>query len=420
MRTVTFYPHKNGIIYSLNGGSKARKRGVLAEREIEGFLSENTPAVLNVILPKPELIFRRLEFPFAGIRKILLVMPQELENILPEPPENYRYFFEFFPTGKGKTSVNVYAVRNAVCNLWKNAVKKHGSKVLFFSDTVLLHAMLKQSTSEKNHLAVYATDTYLLLNLTESGILSGSYSYDFKMDESAVTKELLSELLSRKDLGVFLIAEETVGKSLGIPAEKIRSVSWPSQTEKKYLFHDLISSDIFRKPLQLKRLHQTERFPVHQAVVAGAFIAFSAMMLSPYLKIPSRQRELTGLDRTMKETFLAACPGVTRVINPLLQMRDKLSEYKNANEIVLGYPSVLKIMAHITALFPENADASVDQFDVAGDMLNITGSTNSLKSLETIREKMESSQDFAITDMGTISYDAKNRVNFNITLRINQ
>jgi len=41
---------------------------------------------------------------------------------------------------------------------------------------------------------------------------------------------------------------------------------------------------------------------------------------------------------------------------------------------------------------------------------------NSLKSLETVRNNIEKSRDFTIIDMGTISFDERNRPNFNITI----
>lgn len=418
MRIVTLYPQQDRIIYAVNG-SQGKEYGTFREKEVEQFLSKNPPGILNVILAKPELLFRKLEFPFTSRRSIKLVLPQELENVLPETPENYHYCFEFSPVARGRTIVNIYAVKNTVYSLWKNLVEKYNSKVFFFSDTILLHLFLKQFTAEKNYIAIYGIRNYLLVNLVEDGLLSGSYSYDFKISEVERIKELLSEFLSRKELRVFIIAEDEVQRHLEIPTERIGETH-PLEIEKDYLFHSLLTSSPYKRPLQLKKLQHSERFPVYEAVVLMVFLGVSTFALSPYFKIPARERQIKELDKKMEETFLATCPEVRKVVNPLAQMKEKVSGKKSVSAIIAGYPSVLKIMAEITTLFPENADASVDQFIVAGNTLTLIGSTNSLKSLESIKEKIEGSGNFSIVDMGTISYDAKNRVNFNITLGIVQ
>jgi len=419
MRIVTLYPLQNRIIFAVNG-SYGRKQGVLGETELEPFFSENPPDILNVILPKPEILFRKLEFAFSSRRSIRLVIPQELENVLPEPPENYHYCFEFHPGGKGKTAVNVYAVKNTVCSSWKNLVRKYTSKVFFFSDTVLLHLLLKQFPAGSDSIAVYGISNYLLINLTENGLLSGSYSYDFGISDAGRIREILSEFLSRKELGVFVISDDEIRKQIEIPAERLHDIPALPQTEKQYLFHSLLSINPYKRPLRLRKLHHAGRFPLYETVILAVFLAVSALSLSPYFRIPARERQIKALDRKMDETFLAAIPEATKIVNPLVQMKEKIAERKSVNDVISGYPSVLKIMAEITALFPDNTTASIDQFTVAGDTLTLSGSTNSLKSLETIKEKIEGSQGFTVVDMGTISYDAKNRVNFNITLGITQ
>ncbi len=417
MRIVTLYVQQGGYIYSVNG-ARTLKQGVIGEGEIDGFLSENPPGVLNVILPKMELIFRKLEFPFTGAGKIKLVMPQELENILPESPENYHYCFEFFQIDRSKTTVNVYAVKNTVCAFWKNTAKKYNSKVRFYSDALLFHSFLKQYSSEKNHIGIYGLPEYLLVNLTENGILSGSYSYDYKDSETVRTQEILSDVLSRKELAVFVIADADTRKKIEIPAERRKETLFTPQVENRFLFHALIGAYPYKRPMSFRKLRRGKKFPVYEAVILAAFLAATAFLMSPYFRLPAQQRRLDELSKNMNEALLAVCPDVTRIVNPLVQMQEKLRDMKSAGDAVSGYPSVLKIMADVTALFPEDATASIDQFTIAGDTLTISGNTGSLKSLEAIKEKIERSGTFTIASMGTISFDSKNRVAFSITLRI--
>jgi len=76
-------------------------------------------------------------------------------------------------------------------------------------------------------------------------------------------------------------------------------------------------------------------------------------------------------------------------------------------------------MADITLLFPENMDAKVDILRIADNTITLSGTADSLKTLEKIKDRIERSDRFTIIDIGAISFDARNRANFNITLKVN-
>jgi len=419
MRTVIFYIQQDRIIYKVNG-KPGEKQGVLQKQEIEQFLSENPPDVLNVILPKPDLIFRKIEFPFANTRNIKLILPQELENILPETPENYYYSFEFYHVGKCKTTVNVYAVKNSIYNFWKHLAKKHNSRIVFFSDTVLFHLFVKQHATEEKHIGIYGIQGYILINLTEEGIQAGSYSYDFKISETGRIKELISDVLSRKNMRVFVFAEEEIRKEINVPIEKIDEIKFLPQIEKPFLFHNLLTLRPYKKPLQFKKLYHSKKIPVYNVILLSLLLIVSVLSSSPYFRVPAKQKQINDLTEKMNGIFMTTCPEVTRIVNPVVQIKEKIMEQKSAMDVISGYPSILKIMAAITSFFPENINAAIDQFNIAGETLTISGSTDSLKSMETIKEKIDGSKNFTIINMGTISFDARNRVNFNITLGITE
>ncbi len=418
MRTVTLYLMQNSVIYSVNDAG-GQRQGIFTHKEIENFLSENIPGVLNVILPKPEVIFRKLEFPFTNRKNIRLVLFQELENVLPETPENYYYSIEFNPVGKAKTSVTVYAVKNTNYDFWKGLAKKYNSKIFLFSDTHLLHLFLKQNAIEKSHIGIYGIQGYILINLTQEGVFTGSYSYDFKTAEIDRVKELISGVLSHKNLPVYRFVEENIIRDVGIEAEKVQDISFP-RIDKPFFFHSLLTLKGYRKPLQLKKPQRKKKTPVYEIILFAFFLVSSVLLFFPYFHIPSKQREINELNRKMEETFLAVFPDVKRIVNPLVQIKEKLLEQKDINTIISDYPSILKVMANITMLVPENISVSIDQFIVAGNSLTISGSTDSLTSLEIIKRNIENSKCFTVNNMGTISFDARDRVNFNITLGINK
>ncbi len=414
MTTVTFYIQHSGIIYKVNGGKQA-EHGRIQNADAESFLSQKKPGLLNVILPKPELIFRKIEFPFSGRRKINLVLPSELENMLPEDPSSYRYSFEFFYTGKNRTAVNVYAITETTCSYWKNLAKKHGAKLSFFSDALLFNGLLKQYTAEKDYIAVYGIDEYMLINITEGGVPAGFYSYDFKPSGNAEVSELIKDIISRKDLPVFVYAQDSIRKELLPAGTRINTMEILPGIEKELLFHSLASVKAFKK-LQPAKLSHVKKLPVFGISLAAVLLAATILSLSAHLMASVKQRRIDELNANMNRMFAAAFPEVTKIVDPLTQAREKV--LNGGSAAPGGFPSVLKNMAEITSLFPQGMDVQVDQFIVSGNNLTISGSVDTLKSLETVKNNMENSKNFTITSMGTISFDSKNRVNFNITIGI--
>jgi len=120
----------------------------------------------------------------------------------------------------------------------------------------------------------------------------------------------------------------------------------------------------------------------------------------------------------MKETFRIACPDVTRIVDPLVQIKEKIAEKTTRLDTISGYPSVLKVMADVTSLFPETIDVEIEQFTIASNNVTIVGRIESLKALEEVKNKVSASKKFNNMTIGAISFDEKNRVSFNMTLGI--
>ena len=416
MRICTFYLLGEKVIYRITGTKI--EEGELNSNEVETFLEKNRPDTLNIITSKPHLIFRRIEFPFRSRRKIHMVISSEIEETLPESIDKFYFSFDFFSPDKNKTIVNVYAIPSALYNLWSNLAKKYRAKLYFFADTLLFYRFLSQSIDEKDYIAIYTEGEYLLLNIIENGIITGSYSYELTQSAEAENIALIKEILEKKKFPVFICASQEIGPKLGVSEEKVRYISLPAGMEKKYLFHHLSSLRTFRKLFLPLKLSGGKKIPVSSIVSLFIFLIMSFLLFSPYFKVIEKQKELTRIDEEMKKIFASTFPDVQNIVNPLIQAREKIMKAANT-DIKTGVSSVLKVMAEITLLFPENIDAKIDLLRITGDTITLSGTTDSLKTLERIKSGIEKSERFTITDIGTISFDAKNRANFSITLKIN-
>lgn len=413
MKVVTLYQCDEKLIYRIEG--KVREEGEFNIGELEAFLEKSRPEIINVILAKPQIIFRRIEFPFKSRRKIQMVIPSEMEETLPEGLENFLFSINFFSKGKGETVVNIYAIHITLFNFWSNLAKKYKAKIFFFSDTLLLFNLLKQYTDGKNHIVIYKSGDYILINVVENGIIVGSYSFTLSQTGKAETIGLIRGILEQKNFPVLICGDRDAQRELEIGRDNVSLINLPYEIEPRYLFHTIVSKKLRMRFIPLV-ISTPRKVSVASAILFLVFLVFSLLSISPYFKIAEKQRELDNLNNEMKQIFTSTFPDVENVVNPLVQAREKIMK-SNYQDIKSGVPSVLKIMADITLLFPDNVDADINVFRIAGNTITLSGTTDSLKTFETIKDRIEKTDKFTIAGIGPISFDTKNRVVFSMTLR---
>ncbi|MDD3726439.1 MAG: hypothetical protein PHI44_04520, partial [Candidatus Ratteibacteria bacterium] len=306
MKTVILYLQDKKVIYQIKG--KGVEEGEFDIGEAEAFLEKNRPDILNIILAKPHLIFRRIEFPFRNKKKIQMVIPSEIEETLPESPDNFVFSFDFIHTDKNKTVVNVYAIPSTIFNFWDKEAKKYRARAFFFSDTLLFHQFLRQHTNGKKQIGIYEDSGYLVLNITEDGVLTGSYSYFIEQSTLAESMALVNEILSNKNIPVFICAEQNIKQGLSIEKERVRYIDLPVGMNRKYLFHYLSSFKMFRRMFSSVKDTREKKFPVVTSILVLIFLIFSFISFAPYIKITEKQKKLEGIDNEMKQIFLSTFP----------------------------------------------------------------------------------------------------------------
>lgn len=415
MKICTFYLQQERVIYKIVGAQS--ETGRININEIEAFLEKQHPDVMNVIISKPYLLFRKIEVPFRNKRKIDMVIPSEIEDTLPESIDNFYFSFDIFPLERNRTVVNVYAVPSTVVSFWNNLAKKYRVKMYFFSDTLLFYHFLKQSTDEKNYIAIYTDQEYLLLNIIEEGILTGVYSYQLIEQTRGESIALIKGILEKKDFPLFICGPQGAREELAVEEAKVHHINLPADIDIGYLFHHLAYPRRYRRIFLPLKYSVRKRIPASDIGLFVSFLIISFFFVSPYFKIAEKQKEMNKIEQEMRRIFSSTFPDVHNIVNPLVQAREKILQGGDIE--VKGISSVLKIMAEITLLFPENTDAGIDIFRVAGDTITLSGNANSLKTLERIKGRIENSEKFTIIDIGTISFDEKNRVSFTMTLKVN-
>lgn len=416
MKVLTLYVKPENIVYTGDSG-----QGIIGRQDVESLIGREKAGALNIIVSKPDMVFRKIEVPFTSIRKIKLILPQELEEILPEDPFSYYYHFEFKRLPGGKRIINVYALKEDFYNYWRNVSKKCGARVSFFSDTMLLDSLLKRRISEAGYIGVYSVEKYLLANVVEGGNLSGSFSFSLKESEAEETRSMLENIFSSRRLPIFFLGNEDIKLYLRGMAGKAEEINFIPDMDREFVFPFLIKSKPYKHQfLRPRKLSAGKKFPLYPVSLLLVLL-FSFLLSSlPYMRLPERERLRDAIMGEMKSKFQAACPDVTRVVDPLVQIKEKIAEKEGKIDTVSGYPPVLKAMADITALFPEDVDVEIEQFTLAGDNLTIAGRIGSLNALEEVKRRSKNSQEFKDAVIGSVSFDDRERVTFTLTLGISE
>jgi hypothetical protein len=395
---------------------KEIKKGQLKKEETEKFIEKEKPSHISLILSKPDIVFRKFEFPFSSQSKIKLALPAELEEVLPTGIDGYYYSMEVFKPGKeGKTQVNVYGVKNAIYNGWKELAEKHRVKLSFFSDSIIFYKTLHDKIKEKNYYQLYADKEYVLINLIKEGKLAGTYSFDVKINSSEGFK-YIQTFLDNEKLPVFCAGEKEL-------VDNLKNLS-PDIGEKNilqgdvYFFPFLVEKKSYSKEiLKLFKFGRQKEIPLNLILLLGGFLIVSFIFFAPYLKISEKEKELEMINSEMEDVFREACPEATRVVAPLVQIKEKMMETEKETG-GRNYPSVLEVMARLTELFPENVNVEVAEMAFSGVQLTIAGTVDSLKNLDALKEKIEQTDFFTAFKIGSVAFDAQNRVNFNLTMEL--
>ena len=415
MKNLTLYLRQEKVFYSIGS-----EKGSVDAREAESLVERAAGGSLNIIISKPDLVFRRIEFPFRSSRKAMMVISQELEDMLPESPSNFLYSLEPFRLSGGNIGIVVYAVKKSIVEYWENICLKWKAALSFFSDTVLLDKMMKRYTSMDSYSAVYGADGYLIVNISEKGRLSAAYSCLPGEEDAERVKEMLKALLgTRKDSRLFFMGDGKSREFLeGIPV-KFEEIRIFENEGKEYLFPLIAGSSAYRqRPLVFKKISAGKKIPVSSVLFLLFFLASLFLSFMPYFRIPGRKEAMDRIVESMKSRFTETCPEVTRVVDPLVQVKEKISGNTSSMDTAAGHASILRIMEDTTSIFPEAVNVELEQFTVTSKNVSLAGRIESLRALEEAKERALSSRKFGSVNVGAISFDENNRVSFNMTLGI--
>lgn len=132
---------------------------------------------------------------------------------------------------------------------------------------------------------------------------------------------------------------------------------------------------------------------IHASIYLGIIFALLAVNLGvDYRDLKKRN---AGLDARINEMFLQTFPEVTRVVDPMQQMKTKISELQNTSGADPGINmdrTSLEIINDISDRIPGELEIQVDRMVIDQDGVQMRGTTDTFNTVDSIKKGLESSE----------------------------
>jgi general secretion pathway protein L len=150
--------------------------------------------------------------------------------------------------------------------------------------------------------------------------------------------------------------------------------------------------------------------------VVLAFLAFDLGVDYTLLK-----KRYTVLDQKITEVFKKTFPEVTKIVDPVQQMRVKINEMKKSALLLPGMHTdekVIDLLKDISQRVPKGTDVHVTRIVVDPDTVQISGDTDTFNTVDNLKSGLEPSSYFSNVTITSANLDRKGkRVQFDLKLQ---
>lgn len=385
-----------------------------SEKEVLDFLKENKVASLTVILSRPAIFVRKLQFPFSSLKKISQVILEEASPLFPVSAENLEFFWYPVEVEKSKTTVSVVSFEKSKIEKWKRLSISHRFKIRTIFEPFILSNYIWKTIQQASFAGIFIDANYVSRIIVRNNLVieSSSMYIEHEMLESDLL-HLIEE--NTEGLPVVCLAGS------GFPGGNTGNFKIISLERKDFpsTMFSLIESypGILSVPVKLYSVKKAG-VSINSALVVWIilFLALSSLMLKPVFIAKQAQSKLDTLNRQMEQIFKSAFPEVTRVINPLVQARERL---KNTGDVQQSIPkiSVISIMRTISDIVPEKVPFKVSQMSLRGSDLFLTCSTDTLENVEVLVQIFNRVKSFRDIKVGGIMPEG-GQVSFTLLIKV--
>jgi general secretion pathway protein L len=439
-------------------------------------------SVCIVSFPAEEISFRNLKIPFRDQKKISQILPLELEPLLPYPIDDLLMDFQIMPLKEGSDNTDIIAVAvrksyineciselatfgivpriiaagishttlclNHFSDIPDNSIvididSNKSSLFAFVSGQIsLIRSMPLHSTMEKRAGALCAD---IQRTLAASETLTGS---EIKPDAFFLTGPGLNDQSDQSDqsdqadqanladpdyqdeIARFFDVPTyrmDLAKVSGVELDAVKASSWtPCQMDNAL---SLALTDITgvhwmnfsQKRFAVKKqwLEQKKNI-VRSGVLAGIILFFA--ILNMIFDFHTAGKEIDRLDFEINKILKTSFPEITRIVDPLHQMKIKLKELKEDAAISEGAGGTIlaiDILNAISNSIPASIDVEFERLVIGPDNVTISGETAAFNNVDDMKSNIEKGELFHKVVISSANTDrSENKVRFKLKMSL--
>ena len=433
------------------GGISVALRAVCEEIDSKG-------SVCNSVVEDGHVSFRNLSMPFTDLRKIRQTLGFELETLMASPVEGQLIDFIDVERTGSQTSLIAASVNRAYIGAHLSNFDSFEAEPEVFDirNVSLVNQMLMQQNSPANGmlLCLGSRTCAMLLFLDKKIVLIRHLPFngkDLANVASLAAKREKADLSDTSQYGVGLVAlcrsinltlrgfqvetatnlqpekifiagpgtlvpatAEIIGKELKLPASNL---NLREKTDNIQLSQHLIrlynpalmdnglalalregkkakGFNFRREEFQVKtQFVKIRKELIHGAIYLG--IIFVLLAVNFGVDYRDMKKRNASLDGQIKGIFSQTFPEVTRVVDPIHQMKTEISALKNASGVAPGInmdSTSLEILNDISSRIPGDLNIQVDRMVVDQEGVQIRGTTDTFNTVDSIKKGLESSE----------------------------
>jgi len=400
--------------FYLSTGEKKISSVFENHQDISSFFEENHVTHVTVIFGRPAIFIRKIEFPFSSLKMISQVILEETSPLFPVSTEELELFWYPVLKEKTKTIVSILGIEKSKIEKWQKLSATHKFKLNICFEPFILSNYVSKITTERNFILVFIDHNYFARYIVKNKMVVESNSSYIEPD---TIENVLADVVNNNDerLPVFCITDSkfsarTDQYTLLIPpvSESVSSVLFSIFESKKNLYkpsHRVFS--VSRSELAVNPF-------VLLAVICYLIIA--GLMFRPLLIARQIQEKVNDTDKKMEQIFREAFPDVKKIVNPVIQARERLRNIGDVQKVVPKI-SVISIMKEISDIVPANFPFKVSQMSLRGSDLFLTCSTDTLENVELLTQKFTRSSIFQNVKVGSIVPES-GQITFNLLMKV--
>lgn len=420
-------------------------------------------SVCVATFPADRISYRNLKIPFKGKKKISKILPYEIEPSLPLPVDDLIIDFHVIKRTEhsGHTDIIAAAIESSDLQSYLDTLSMFDMDpelvtVCGYPVAMCINSMIDES---KKWLFIDLDNTHATMFVGMSGNICLIRSFPILADDTPHTAErfctnvyqTLSAFEDTLDLDfqpdeIWLtgcrldapVFENQLAKYFEGPINRIDLVRdteiikfYPS--DRSWVPHKndgafaLALMEIqgnyglnFRKgPFAAKKFWEEHKNSLIKTVIlaaAVAVLALSNMVLDSHLMT----KKIRQLDKQIADTFTSIFPDVTKIVDPLQQMRTKMQEARGNASLpgeIRRSARTIDILRDVSRLVPKAVGVNLTRMVIGTDSVVISGNTDTYKSVDGIKNNLEQAVLFKKIVISSANIDkSDNRVQFKLKI----